>query len=164
MVTLMDVYDAFLSRVNEDEWSHCYSQEDLEWFIKDWRAFLNAALPQFKFPRCSLEINEETQTFVDEKMGQQEIHVIATFMKQEWLKRTVDSWENIKTQYDEKDFSQANLLKTFIQLKDQVVLEARDMERVYYRAVNHKPFNYRNLAGSGGGVKRSTNKTKGRRF
>jgi len=26
-------------------------------------------------------------------------------MKQEWLKRTIDSWENIKTQYDEKDFS-----------------------------------------------------------
>jgi len=39
-------------------------------------------------------------------------------MKQEWLKRTVDSWENIKTQYDEADFSQANLLRQFISLKD----------------------------------------------
>ena len=38
-------------------------------------------------------------------------------MKQEWLKRTIDSWENIKTQYSEKDFSQANLLKAFISLK-----------------------------------------------
>jgi hypothetical protein len=118
MVTLMDVYDAFLSRVNEDDWAHCCSQEDLEWFIKDWRAFLNAAIPYFKFPRCSLEIDEETQSFVDPKMGQPEIHVLATYMKQEWLKRTVDSWENIKTQYDEKDFSQANLLRTFIQLKE----------------------------------------------
>ncbi|MBP5773843.1 MAG: hypothetical protein J6W35_07205 [Eubacterium sp.] len=51
-------------------------------------------------------------------MGNEEIQVISTFMKQQWLKRTVDSWENIKTQYDEADFSQANLLKTFIQLKD----------------------------------------------
>lgn len=147
MVTLMDVYDAFLSRVNEDDWSHCYDKEDLEWFIKDWRAFLNAALPYFKFPRCSLDINEETQSFVDERMGQQEIHVIATYMKQEWLKRTVDSWENIKTQYSEADFSQANLLKTFIQLKDQVITEAKFAESVYYRSVNRRPFKYRKLAG-----------------
>lgn len=147
MITLMDVYDAFLSRVNEDDWSHCYSQEDLEWFIKDWRAFLNAALPYFKFPRCSLDIDETTQTFIDPKMSQQEVNVIATYMKQEWLKRTIDSWENIKTQYDEKDFSQANLLKTFIQLKDQVITEAKFLESVYYRSINRKPFNFRRLAG-----------------
>ena len=60
MVTLMDVYNAFLGKVNEDDWSHCYSKDDLEWFMKDWRTFLNAALAYFKFPRCSLEINEET--------------------------------------------------------------------------------------------------------
>jgi len=118
MITLMDVYDAFLSKVNEDDWSQCYSKEDLEWFIKDWRAFLNSALLYFKFPRCSLEIDEQNQVFVDENMGSPEVHVLATYMKQEWLKRTIDSWENIKTQYEEKDFSQANLLKTFISLKD----------------------------------------------
>lgn len=146
----MDVYGAFLSKVNEDEWSHCYSQEELEWFIKDWRAFLDQSLPYFKFPRCSLEIDEANQCFVDNKMGNEEIQVISTFMKQQWLKRTVDSWENIKTQYDEADFSQANLLKTFIQLKDQVCKEALDLERTYYRSVNKSPFKYRQLAGGGG--------------
>lgn len=146
----MDVYGAFLSKVNEDEWSHCYSKEELEWFIKDWRAFLDQALPYFKFPRCSLEIDETNQCFVDDKMGNEEIQVISTFMKQQWLKRTVDSWENIKTQYDEADFSQANLLKTFIQLKDQVCKEALDLERTYYRSVNKSPFKYRQLAGGGG--------------
>ena len=60
MITLMDVYNAFLGKVNEDDWSHCYSKDDLEWFMKDWRTFLNAALAYFKFPRCSLEISEET--------------------------------------------------------------------------------------------------------
>lgn len=147
MVSLMDVYDAFLSKVNEDDWSQYYSKEDLEWFIKDWRAFLNSALLYFKFPRCSLEINEQNQTFIDENMGSSEIHVLATYMKQEWLKRTIDSWENIKTQYDEKDFSQANLLKTFISLKDQVIEEAKFAESVYYRSVKKKPFNYKKLAG-----------------
>lgn len=150
MVSLMDVYGAFLSKVNEDDWAHCYSKEDLEWFLQDWRAFLNAALPYFKFPRCSLEINEEKQCFIDNKMGQEEIQIIATFMKQEWLKRTVDSWENIKTQYDEADFSQANLLKEFIALKDQVCEEARRLESIYYRSVGKSPFKYRKLAGGGG--------------
>ena len=147
MVTLMDVYDAFLSKVNEDDWSHCYDKEDLEWFIKDWRAFLNSALPYFKFPRCSLEIDEENQIFIDSSMGQAEIQILATYMKQEWIKRTIDSWENIKTQYEEKDFSQANLLNTFINLKEQVIEEAKFAESLYYRSVSKKPFNYKKLAG-----------------
>lgn len=150
MVSLMDVYGAFLSKVNEDDWAHCYSKEDLDWFLQDWRAFLNSALPYFKFPRCSLEIDEERQCFTDEKMGQEEIQIIATFMKQEWLKRTVDSWENIKTQYDEVDFSQANLLKEFISLKDQVTEEARKLESIYYRSVSKRSFRYSKLAGGGG--------------
>lgn len=147
MIALTDVYDAFLSKVNEDDWSHCYSKEDLEWFLKDWRAFLNSAIPYFKFPRCSLDIDETKQIFADEAMSPAEVQVLATYMKQEWLKRTIDSWENIKTQYDEKDFSQANLLKTFISLKDQVVEEAKFLESVYYRSVTKQPFNYRQLAG-----------------
>lgn len=149
MVKLQDVYDAFLSKVNEDDWSHCYSKEDLDWYLKDWRAFLNSALPYFRFPRCSLEIDEQRQCFVDESMGLEEIEVLATFMKQEWLKRTVDSWENIKTQYDEKDFSQANLLSQFINLKDQVTEEARKAESVYYRSIKREPYRYSKLSGGG---------------
>lgn len=147
MVTLTDVYDAFLSRVNEDDWSHCYDAEDLAWFMKDWRAFLEAAISYFKFPKCSLDIDEEHQCFSDSQMSNQEVHVLATYMKQEWLKRTIDSWENIKTQYEEKDFSQANLLKTFILLKDQVIEEAKLAESIYYRSQNKKPFNFGRLAG-----------------
>ena len=159
MVSLMDVYGAFLSKVNEDDWAHYYSQEDLEWFIQDWRAFLNSAIPYFKFPRCSLKIDEEKQCFTDEKMGQAEIQVIATFMKQEWLKRTIDSWENIKTQYDEADFSQANLLKEFIALKDQVIEEARKLESIYYRSVSNQPFNYKKLSGGGRNGRRNRRQT-----
>lgn len=147
MITLKQVYDAFLSRVNEDEWAHCYTQEDLEWFMQDWRALLQIAISYFKFPKCSLLIDESTQTFVDESMTYDEVNILATYMKQEWLKRTVDSWENIKTQYEEKDFSQANLLKNFIALKDQVTEEAKHIESMYYRAQNKRPFNYARLAG-----------------
>lgn len=147
MITLMDVYDAFLAKVNEDDWSHCFSEDDLKWFLQDWRAILNSALPYFKFPRCSVEIDEETQSFKDTNMSQDEIQVIAVYMKYEWLSRTVDSWENIKTQYDEKDFSQANLLKTFIQLKEQAFETAAHLERMYYRSPGRQSFKFRKLAG-----------------
>jgi len=69
MVTLQAVYDAFLGRVNEDDWTYGYNEDDLEWFLKDWRSFLNMAIEYFKFPRCSLEIDEENGCFSDEKMG-----------------------------------------------------------------------------------------------
>lgn len=151
MITLMDIYDAFLAKVNEDDWSKCYSKEDLEWYIKDWRSILNSAIPYFKFPRCGLEIDEEKQIFIDENMSQDEVQVLAVYMKQEWLKRTIDSWENIKTQYEESDFSQANLLKNFISLRQQVITESRFVESVYYRSIKKKPFKYSRLAGGNHG-------------
>lgn len=151
MITLMDIYDAFLAKVNEDDWSKCYSKEDLEWYIKDWRSILNSAIPYFKFPRCGLEIDEEKQIFIDENMTQDEVQVLAVYMKQEWLKRTIDSWENIKTQYEESDFSQANLLKNFISLRQQVITESKFVESVYYRSIKKKPFKYSRLAGGNHG-------------
>lgn len=147
MVKLMDVYEAFLAKVNEDDWAHCYSQDDMDWFLADWRSILNSALPYFKFPRCGLEIDEDTQTFKDPNMSQREVQVLSYYMKQEYLRRVVDSWENIKTQYSEKDFSQANLLKTFIQLKEQTTEDAKFAESVYYRSRGNKPFHYRRLGG-----------------
>ena len=147
MVSLMTVYDAFLSKVGEDDWTRCYSKEDLEWFIKDWREFLNSAIPYFKFPRCSLEINEETQEFVDENISQDEIQVLSVYMKQEWLKRTIDTWENIKTQYDEADFAQAHLLDTFLKLREAAKDEAKEIEAIYYRSRKKKPYKYSRLIG-----------------
>lgn len=150
MVTLQQMYDAFLSRVNDDDWSeYNLTQEDLEWMIKDWRSFLDQAIPYFKFPRCSLLIDEITQTFVDPKMSKDEVAILATYMKQQWIRRSIDTWENIKTQYDEKDFSQAHLLNQFIKLKDQVATEAKELEAIYYRSPSKKPFNYGRLAGGG---------------
>ena len=143
----MTVYDAFLAKIKEDDWAK--SREDLDWILQDWRSILNSALPYFKFPRCSFEINEAEQAFSDEKFSQSEVQVLAVYMKQEWLKRTIDSWENIKTQYEESDFSQANLLNTFIKLREQVIDEAEKIEAIYYRSINKKPFQYNKLAGGG---------------
>lgn len=147
MISLTTVYDAFLCKIKEDDWSHCHSEEELEFYLKDWRSILESSLPYFRFPRCSLEIDEESSSFVDPNFGQFEVEILAVFMKQEWLKRSIDTWENIKTQYSESDFSQANLLKEFISLREQVKDEADLLERSYYRSVNKKPYKYRKLAG-----------------
>lgn len=147
MIKLMDVYDAFLAKVNEDDWCSCYSKEEMDWYLQDWKSILDSAILYFKFPRCGLDIDVEQQCFTDEKMSQDEIQILAIYMKQEWLKRTVDSWENIKTQYEESDFSQANLLKTFIALRQQVIEESQYAESLYYRSRQKKPFHYSKLAG-----------------
>lgn len=146
---LEDVYGIFLSKVNDDEWAGQYTEEDLEYFTKDWRMLLDSAIYYFKFPRCSLKINEEKGCFEDKNFGREEAEVLANFMKLLWLKRTIDSWENIKTQYSESDFSQANLLKTFISLRNTVNEETLNVERLYSRSVDKKPFSYKKLAGGG---------------
>lgn len=152
MKTLDELYDAFLSRVNEDDWAKDgYTQEDLEYFTRDWFSFFKQAQIYFKFPRCSLEVDQQTRYFLDSKMSDDEIQVLAVYMKQQWINRTIDSWDKIKTQYEEHDFSQANLLDKFIKLKDQVSAEANKVESNYYRSVNKRPYHYRRLAGGKNG-------------
>ena len=103
MTSYDKVYDAFLARILEDEWEDWLTEDAKQ----DWFLLMEAALPWFKFPRVSLEHNENG--FVED-LGTEEIQVIANFMKCEWLNRCVLTWENIKPMYIERDFSQANLL------------------------------------------------------
>ena len=134
------VYDAFLAKVLDDEWEH-WLVEEAE---KDWRAILDGAVAWFKFPRVSLA---QTDYGFEGDLSNQEIQIIAGYMKCEWLNRSIMTWENIKPLYEERDFSQANMLdklnKTLAAERDK----ADWLERNYYRSVNHKPFNYRQLAG-----------------
>jgi hypothetical protein len=133
------VYEAFLARILEDEWD--------EWLIEeaalDWRLIMEAAIPWFKFPRVSLERTDEG---FNEALGSEEIQIIATYMKVEWLNRCVMTWENIKPLYNEKDFSQANLLD---KLQNTLKAErdtAKELESIYYRSRKGKPFNFSSLA------------------
>ena len=70
-------------------------------------------------------------------------------MKCEWLNRTILTWENVKPLYEEKDFSQANLLDKFTQMLIQEKDNAKRLESVYYRSVSGRPFDYTKLAGGG---------------
>lgn len=102
------------------------------------------AITWFKFPRISLEYDENG--FVND-LSNDEIQVISDYMKCEWLSRSIYTWENIKAEYEERDFSQANLLNKLNESLAAAKKEAEKRESNYYRSIKGKPFDYSKLAG-----------------
>ena len=141
MTPTQEVYDAFLAKMLEDEWLN-WDEEEIK---ADWRELLDGAIPFFKFPRVSLEIDNDN--FVND-LSNEEIQILANYMKCEWLNRTILTWENVKPLYEERDFSQANLIDKFIKLLEKEKRNSLDLERIYYRVVKGKPFDYSKLAGN----------------
>ena len=140
MTPFRKVNEAFLSRILEDEWQH-WMLEEAE---QDWYQIMINALTWFKFPRTSLEINEEG--FIND-LSNEEIQIIADFMKCEWLNRCIMTWENVKPLYEERDFSQANLLDKLDDLYKAQEEKALRREAIYYRSIKGKPFDFSKLAG-----------------
>ena len=108
MATLfLKVYDAFLARITADEWT---LEEELAIVERDWQELLRMAIFRFKYPRISLEVEEiqesEAQNphqlkmyqFVED-LNNDEIQLLALYMKHEWVKRCIASWENIRQLY-----------------------------------------------------------------
>lgn len=141
MTSFEKIYDAFLVKMLEDEWVN-WTEEEIS---QDLRGLLEGAVPWFKFPRISLERNDEG--FLSD-LSNEEIQILACYMKCEWLNRTILTWENVKPLYEERDFSQANLLDKFNQLLEAEKYNALKLERIYYRSIKGKPFNFSKLAGS----------------
>ena len=146
MTDLQVVYDAFLAKMLDDEWGAWEEEDDMK---EDWHAILQGALPWFKFPRVSLDIVEDQETGTQKfeaDLSNEEIQILATYMKCEWLNRTILTWENVKPLYEERDFSQANLIDKFNQMLAQEKKNAARLEAVYYRSIKRKPFDYTKMA------------------
>lgn len=134
------VYDAFLAKILSDEWDTWTTEEQNQ----DFEQILDGAIPNFKFPRVPLERDETNQEFLAD-LSNEEIQILACYMKCEWLSRTILTWENLKPLYEERDFSQANLLSKFNEKLEKEKKAAEKRESKYYRAINYKPFGYRQL-------------------
>ena len=127
MITLMDVYDAFLSKQLDDEWENW----EMEEINEDWKTPLIGSIPWFKSPRTSLDFvtdDETGEVNFNEDLSNEEIQILATYMKCEWLNRTILTWENIKPLYEERDFSQANLLSKFNETLEEANFETEDYQ------------------------------------
>lgn len=139
------IYEAFLVKLpsDNDEWDGWLREETEE----DMRHILESAIPYFKFPRISLERDENG--FKNE-LKSEEIEIIATYMKCEWLNRQILSLENIGPQYDERDYSPANQLAKLNELLKATQNRAAKLESFYYRSIQGKPFKYSQWATSNG--------------
>ena len=140
MTSYWKVYEAFLAKTLEDEWGD-WAIEETE---ADMRQLLESAIPYFKFPRVSLDRNDEG--FIED-LGSEEIQILSIYMKCEWLNRSIMTWENVKPLYEERDFSQANLLDKLKSTLESERLNASRLEGFYYRSKKGKSFKYRKLAG-----------------
>ena len=139
MTPYQKIYDSFLTKMLEDEWVN-WEQHEVE---EDLRNLLEGAIPWFKFPRKDLARDDEG--FIED-LDNEEIQILANYMKCEWLNRTILTWENVKPLYEERDFSQANLLDKFNQLLQKEEKKAQKLESIYYRSIKHRPFDYSRLA------------------
>lgn len=160
MTPIETVYEAFLAKINDDEWVY-WSENDTK---RDLKQIFDAALPLFKFPKKDMTLESESITenvegeevvyynynFVSD-LSNDEIQILACYMKCEWLNRSILTWERIKPQYEERDFSEANMLDKLYSALESEQREAKKREAIYYRAINRKPFDYTKLAGDKNG-------------
>ena len=159
----LKVYDAFLARITADEWT---LEEELAIVERDWQELLKMAIFRFKYPRVSLEIEEVDSNqqsnsdqliqyqFVDD-LTNDEIQLLALYMKHEWVKRCIASWENIRQLYADKDFSQANHLDKLNKLEAAIQVEVRRAEGIYDRSRKKTPAElFRRLAGKKNALRR----------
>ena len=147
------VYDAFLARITADEWT---LEEELAIVERDWQELLRIAIFRFKYPRVDLEIEEldtpeegqlVRRQFVND-LTNDEIQLLALYMKHEWIKRCIASWENIRQLYADKDFSQANHLDKLNKLEAAVEAEVHKAEGIYDRSRGKRPAElFKKLAG-----------------
>jgi hypothetical protein len=152
----LKVYDAFLARITADEWT---LEEELAIVERDWQELLNIAIFRFKYPRVSLEREEVEPSSDDnphelkvyqfvEDLTNDEIQLLALYMKHEWVKRCIASWENIRQLYADKDFSQANHLDKLNKLEAAIASDVRRAEGIYDRSREKRPANlFKKLAG-----------------
>lgn len=100
--SFLKVYDAFLARITADEWT---LEEELAIVERDWRELLKMSIFRFKYPRVSLETETVVETLNNDQLDLEqfkedltndEIQMLALYMKHEWVKRCIASWENIR--------------------------------------------------------------------
>lgn len=151
-----DVYNNFLSKITDDMYMELTLQ-DTEKILYE---LLVTAVPKFQFPRQDLSYQQiqvegqyEEQTiwaFVN-KLTQQEINIISTYMIVEWIGQQLASIENTRMKYSGSDFkftSQANHMQKLLQMKKDYEREGFHLQRLYKRRKKDDTGVYRSTFGT----------------
>ena len=146
------VYDSFLSKITDDMYMEL-TPEDTEKILQE---LLLSAIHSFEFPKQSLEYKEITEEDEEDlpfttpyfinKLTQQEINILATYMVVQWLGQQLASVENTRMKYSGSDFkftSQANHMQKLLQMKKDYEREGFHLQRLYKRRkINRDDGNY----------------------
>ena len=151
------VYESFLSKITDDMYMELTPQDTYKIL---WQ-LLVSALPKFEFPRQNLDYIEENQEdeyednnlqkwhFIN-KLTNEQINIISTYMIVEWIGQQLASIENVRMKYSGSDFkftSQANHMQKLLQLKKDYEREGFHLQRLYKRRIKdqngiyHSTFN-----------------------
>ena len=150
------IYDNFLSKITDDMYMEL-TELDTFHLLEE---LLISAIPKFEFPR--VDINDYETTFIEDedtyngvesdnvevraiiyssgyfvnKLSQEEINVLSTYMIVEWLGQQLASVENTRMKYSGSDFkftSQANHLAKLLSLLEESRRDSFHMQRLYKR-------------------------------
>ena len=148
------IYDSFLSKITDDMYMEL-TELDTFHLLEE---LLISAIPKFEFPR--VDINDYETTFIEDedtyngvesdnvevraiiyssgyfvnKLSQEEINVLSTYMIVEWLGQQLASVENTRMKYSGSDFkftSQANHMQKLLALKKDYEREGFHLQRLY---------------------------------
>lgn len=149
------VYNRFLEKITDD----MYMELTPEDTVRDLQNLLISAIPEFEFPRKSLEyiilaapanegaeaqetlIKSQNEGYEDlsyfiENLSSEEINILAILMMNGWLQRQITSIENIRMKYSGTDFkmtSQANHLSKLLSLLAETQRQSLHLQRLYKR-------------------------------
>ena len=137
-----EVYENFLSKITDDMYMQL-TPEDTYQLLKE---LLLSSIYKFEFPRQDLnyqliEVEDDNQSttliwsFVN-KLTQEEINILSTYMIVEWLGQQLASVQNVRMKYSGSDFkftSQANHMQKLLQLKKDYEREGFHLQRLYKR-------------------------------
>lgn len=151
------VYDSFLAKVTDDMYMELTELETFRML----QELLISAIHKFEFPRVNLDFEEEyiedeelykgvesdgievkalvfNGGYFINKLSQEEINIISTYMIVEWLGQQLASVENTRMKYAGSDFkmtSQANHMAKILTIKKDYEREGFHLQRLYKRRV-----------------------------
>ncbi len=124
------VYTAFLSKMIDSSFIEVPSEVAME----DLLQLLKAAIFNFEYPKISLEIDELTETFVEE-LTADEIQLLSHLMTYEWFSRNllnIGLFTAGMTTSEFKTFSKSNQLSSMKDTGSFLTEEIRRLKKLYH--------------------------------
>lgn len=135
VTTFQEMYDYFVSTITDDFFLEM-TETDINEYLEE---LLTRAIPHIEFPKWKrpLELDHINKCFYD-KLTEDEKHLVAEYMKLEWIELQISNIDLIRQKYTSSDFeltSQASHLRQLINLRETIRTEAFHLQRLINRRI-----------------------------